>query len=138
MAIREESALAPMGSDETAVDEESHAVHAVAAMELHKQDVEEQRDMIEELKAQRDAFIKEDGEEVLDGSVQLKRARQDAEDQLAFDFKEPEVGDRALVTNSRVRGSFEQLEPRKKSFVWGAAAFAVGMGAMCVNLFVRS
>jgi len=102
-------------------------------MELHKQDVEEQRDMIEELKAQRDAYLKVsdiDGEDVVDGSAQLKRVREDAEEQLKFDFKEPEVGDRALVTNRRVHKSFKDLQPQTKSFVWGAAAFAVGMSAV--------
>jgi len=62
-----------------------------------------------------------------DTPATLKRARED-EEELRFDFKEPEVGERTIATNRRV--SRFQMEPRTKSFAWGVAAFAVGMGAV--------
>ena len=49
-----------------------------------------------------------------------------------FNFKEPgeeEVGERAVVTNSRVR-LLSQLPPERKSLAWGALAFAAGLGAV--------
>jgi hypothetical protein len=105
----------------------------LAGQDLRHQDVAEQKEMIENLKAQRDALMKDGGEE--DGPIK-KRTREDEKPpQLQFDFKEPEVGERAIATNRRV--SRFQLEPRQKSVAWGIAAFAVGLGAVTFlpNLF---
>lgn len=136
--VRREEVLTPGSSDETAVGDDVEAADASADMEtadiagpdLRAQDIAEQQAMIEGLKAQRDAFMSDMGDEDGDGDgvTKLKRAREDAEEALVFDFKEPEVGERAIATNRRV-GRF-QLEPRQKSFAWGVAAFAVGLGAM--------
>jgi len=57
-----------------------------------------------------------------------KREREDENVPLKFDFKEPEREQRTILTNRRV-GRFN-MEPRTKSFAWGLAAFAVGMGAV--------
>jgi len=57
-----------------------------------------------------------------------KREREDEDEPLKFNFKEPENVERAISTNRRV-GRFN-MEPRTKSFAWGLAAFAVGMGAV--------
>jgi hypothetical protein len=127
--------VTPEGSDETAVDEEDEGVEdGVAGSELRHQDIAEQKKLIEDLKAKRDAEVKavheadesmeEEGEEA---PGTLKRARED-EEVLKFEFKEPEVGERVIATNKRV--SRFQMEPRTKSFAWGVAAFALGMGAV--------
>lgn len=70
----------------------------------------------------------------MEPSTAQKRPREE-EAPLKFDFKEPaeEVGERAIVTNSRVS------KPQRKSLAWGALAFAAGVGAMYViNLIVCS
>jgi len=128
---RREQVVTPGGSDETVVDEDGEAVDDVAGSELRQQDIAEQKEMIKDLKAQRDAVMRgsaapEDTE--VDGAAKLKRARDEAEEGLVFDFKEPEVGERAIATNRRV--SRFHLEPRQKSFAWGVAVFAFGMGAV--------
>ena len=65
--------------------------------------------------------------------TKCKRTREEESEALQFQFKEPEVGERAIATNKRV--GFFQMEPRTKSVAWGLAAFAVGMGAVCVSVF---
>lgn len=113
----------------------------VAGSDLHEEDVLEQQKLIADLKAQRDAkklaeqqqqeedesMESGDSDEV-DGPSKLKRAREEDEPAFKFEFKEPEVVERPVATNSRVRRF--TLEPRTKSFAWGLAAFAVGMGAV--------
>ncbi|ESK88792.1 apses transcription [Moniliophthora roreri MCA 2997] len=133
----EPTPVTPGGSDETAYEDEreredgSQAVEDAAGAELHDQDIAEQKDLIEGLKKQRDAAMKnEDGE--VDGTAALKtkRAREDEEDkQLTFNFKEPEVGERAIATNRRVLGRILE-EPRRRSLAWGIAAFAFGYTAV--------
>lgn len=145
-ALRRAEALTPGGSDETVVDDENEAVEDdVAGSQLREQDIKEQKLLIEDLKAKREAALQielankeEEGEEeeesdegedeVKDGGAGVKRAREDEEEPLKFDFKEPQIGDRVIATNTRV--SRFQMEPRTKSFAWGVAAFAVGMSAV--------
>ena len=131
---QDELVVTPGGSEETAVED-------VAGSDLHEEDVLEQQKLIAGLKAQRDAkklaeqqqqeedesMESGDSDEV-DGPSKLKRAREEDEPALKFEFKEPEVVERPVATNSRVRRF--TLEPRTKSFAWGLAAFAVGMGAV--------
>ncbi|KAF9450348.1 hypothetical protein P691DRAFT_810537 [Macrolepiota fuliginosa MF-IS2] len=131
-------------SDKSMVDEDGDKVQAVAAKELHDQDIHEQKILIETLKAQRDAAEKEkaerpqeaqeeDNEEIEEQeeedepSVSKKRTREEGEPEYQFEFREPEVGDREIATNRRI--GFPR-EPRARSFAWGIAAFAVGMGAI--------
>lgn len=129
----DELVVTPGGSEETAVED-------VAGSDLHEEDVSEQQKLIADLKAQRDAKKlaeqqqQEDDESMesgdldeVDGPSKLKRAREEDEPPFKFEFKEPEVVERPVATNSRVRFA---LEPRAKSFAWGLAAFAVGMGAV--------
>ncbi|KAJ3887736.1 hypothetical protein GG344DRAFT_90345 [Lentinula edodes] len=127
--VKEEEVVTPGGSDETAVDEDAEAVEDVAGEQLRQQDIEEQKVLIEGLKAKRNAAMKaSDGD--IDGSEKsiVKRVREEEEEALRFNFKEPEVGERAISTNRRVDGYFE--EPRHKSLAWGVVAFAFGMGAV--------
>ena len=121
------SSLTPGGSDLTAVDEEGELVKdGVAGAELRDQDIEEQKKLIEDLKQKRN---QEEGQmDTEEPSSSKKRDREEGDKPLEFQFKEPETEERAIATNSRV-GRFH-LEPRAKSFAWGVAAFAVGMGAV--------
>jgi len=116
--------VTPAGSDETAVDEEGDVIEESVGTELREQDLAEQRDMIESLKAQRDkALAVKHGGNVDDAPVKLKRAREDESNKLEFEFKEPEIGDRVIATNRRIT-------PSQKSAVWGVVAFAFAMGAV--------
>jgi hypothetical protein len=126
-SVRRSGALTPGQSDETAVEEDAEVEAAdLAGQDLRHQDIAEQKEMIENLKAQRDALMQDGGEE--DNTIKQKRARETEEPQLQFDFKEPEVEERAIATNRRV--SRFRLEPRQKSVAWGLAAFAVGLSAV--------
>lgn len=155
---RVEPVVTPGGSDETVVDEDGDgATTAIAMTELHDEDIASQKQMIADMKAQRDAAqastledamdedrVKdeddessdEEGESPKETAQPLKRSREDEE--LKFEFKEPkaesEVTERAIVTNRRVSGF--RLEPQQKSFAWGMAAFAVGFGAVYVPFLV--
>lgn len=137
--------MTPGGSDLTVVDEETEVIEkGITGSELHEQDIAEQQFLVQKLKAERDAkemaekeqAAVEDEDEEMEteakaSSARLKRARKDEAEELKtlqFNPKEPEVGERAIATNSRV-GRF-QLQPRTKQLAWGAAVFALGMGAM--------
>ena len=137
------TAPAPGSSDLTVVDEESLVVeNGVIGTELRDQDIKEQQKLIQDLKDKRDASRKaqakeEEGMDVADdesssslhsSTTGKKREREDEDEPLKFDFKEPEKAERAISTNRRV--SRFNMEPRTKSFAWGLAAFAVGMGAV--------
>ena len=130
-------------SDLTVVDEESLVVeNGVVGAELRDQDIKEQRKLIQDLKDKRNAARKGqvETEESMDvggdGSSSSshssiagkKRERENEDEPLRFDFKEPEKEERVISTNRRV--SQFNMEPRTKSFAWGLAAFAVGMGAV--------
>ena len=144
-AAKKESTTAPTpgSSDLTVVDEESLVVEDdVVGNELRDQDIKEQQKLIQDLKDKRDASRKAqvNGEEVMDvaadessssahsSTTGKKREREDEDEPLKFNFKEPENAERAISTNRRV--SRFNMEPRTKSFAWGLAAFAVGMGAV--------
>lgn len=126
------------GSDATAVEEDGDVVEkAVASTDLHDQDVAEQKVLIEQLKSQREASTvtkEKESEGSTDAELAqqtqaIKRSWEDAEKPLAFNFREAETEEREIVSNYRI-GRFSRLEPRKKSFAWGVAAFALGMSAV--------
>ena len=133
----------PAGSDETAVDEDAEAAKT-AEPNMHE-DIQEQKELIAKLKAERAAAkskktdagaapspSQREAEEALEEEGSGKRAREEEPKQLQFNFKEPqegEVGERAIATNSRV-GLLGRMPPERKSLAWGALAFAAGMGAM--------
>jgi hypothetical protein len=125
------TSITPGASDLTAVEEENQLVEdGVAGSELHDEDVREQQKLIQDLKSKRDAAkakVERVEMDVVEEYSFKKREREEEEEELRFEFKEPETQERAIATNRRV-GRFH-LEPRAKSFVWGIAAFAVGMGA---------
>ncbi|KAH7884501.1 hypothetical protein F5I97DRAFT_1889960 [Phlebopus sp. FC_14] len=125
-AIRVAEVTTPGGSDETIVEEEAEAIEI--AKPSMAQDIAEQKELIERLKAEREAPMME----VDSAPAPLKRVREDDDEQekeqLRFNFKEPETEERQIATNRRV--SRFHLEPKQKSFAWGVAAFAIGMGAV--------
>ncbi|PIL35550.1 transcription factor [Ganoderma sinense ZZ0214-1] len=147
-AAREEHST-PAGSDETAVDEDSEA--AKVAEPNMQDDIQEQKELIAKLKAERAAAkakaiaeAEAEGEqeteeaptpsqqEAEDAAVGEKRPREEAPTGYRFNFKEPgqeEVGERATVTNRRVR-LLSQMPPERKSLAWGTLAFAIGLGAV--------
>lgn len=110
-----------LGSDETVVEDDAE-IAAMAGPDMSL-DIAEQKELINNLKAQRELAALEDAEE-----TKPKRAREEEEEPLTFEFKEPEVGERTIATNRRV--GFFHMQPRTKSVAWGVAAFAIGMGAM--------
>ncbi|KAF7374893.1 Apses transcription [Mycena sanguinolenta] len=120
-ATRRDAVVA--SSDETAVDEEGDVVEESVGTELREQDLAEQRDMIADLKAQRDKAI------AVDAPPKLKRAREEENTNLELNFKEPEVGERVIATNRRI-------SPTQKAAVWGVMAFAFGMTAVYVPNFI--
>ncbi|KAF7330571.1 Apses transcription [Mycena venus] len=126
-ATRREEVVTPGGSDETVVDEEGDVVEESVGTELREQDIAEQRDLIAELKAQRDkAQAVKHGGNLDDAPAKPKRAREDENQKLEFEFKEPEIGERVIATNRRIT-------PTQKSVVWGVVAFAFGMTAVYVS-----
>lgn len=113
---RRGAALSTGGSDETVVGDDDAEIAAMAGPDM-SQDIAEQQELINNLKAQRANAGGQD--------TKSKRAREDEDAPMQFEFKEPEIGERAVVTNRRV-----WMEPRTKSVAWGVAAFAIGMGAV--------
>lgn len=120
------------------MDEEGQSVEdGVMGTELMEQDIMEQKRLITELKQRKteEEFtvpLKQADDATMDGSDQAstsskKREREDDDEPLTFDFKEPDKEERAIATNRRINFN---LEPRTKSFAWGVVAFAVGMGAV--------
>ena len=134
-AVRVTEETTPAGSDETVVEEEAET--AELAKPSMTQDMADQKELIERLKAERDHQKMQTDEPVAEAPAPLKREREDEEkeEELRFNFKEPESEERQIATNKRV--SRFQLEPRTKSFAWGVAAFAIGMGAVCVCILLH-
>ncbi|RDB25969.1 Bouquet formation protein 4 [Hypsizygus marmoreus] len=144
---REEvQAVTPGGSDLTVVDEETELIkESVAGSGLQQQDEAEWKEsyakIVKSEAAKKEVVRKrvreeeEEGEareEEMEGVAEeaptkLKRAREEEEEKLQFVFQEPQVGERAIATNKRV--SKFHLQPKTKQLAWGAAAFAIGMGA---------
>ena len=115
----------PPTPEVTHVEEEE----AVVATEPNMaDDIQEQRELIAGLKAQRAAAIAR-GEEQIETAPSLKRAIEEVEPPLLFNPKEPEVEPRAVSTNSRIR-FLRNPSPQTKSVFWGVAAFAAGVGAV--------
>ena len=137
-STKKDQALTPSHSELAIVDEEGQTVEdGVMGTELMEQDIMEQKRLITELKLKKAeeepmVSLKQADDTTMDGSEQAsifskKREREDEDQPLAFDFKEPEKEERVIATNRRINFN---LEPRTKSFAWGVIAFAVGMGAV--------
>jgi len=118
---------APDASKVHFVDEETETVIATEPNMI--EDVQEQRDLIQDLKARRAATGQDQMEEVFEDSSSLKRTIAEVEPPLQLDVKEPESGPRAVATNSRIR-MLQNMAPERKSLAWGIAAFAAGVGAI--------
>jgi hypothetical protein len=114
---RRGAASALTNGDESILEEDEEIV-AMAGPDM-SQDIAEQKELIKSLKA---------GMNGTEEEAKSKRAREEESEALKFQFKDPEVGERAIATNRRV--GFFHMEPRTKSVAWGLAAFAVGVGAV--------
>ncbi|KIJ52645.1 hypothetical protein M422DRAFT_26213 [Sphaerobolus stellatus SS14] len=110
------------GSDETAVEE--HEEEAEVPGPDPEQDIAEQKALIADLKAKRDAAV-----EPKTPHNPRKRAELDTPPPTTFNPKEPEVGERDIIHRRRAI----RLQPHQKAAAWGTLAFAVGLGA--VSLF---
>jgi len=106
--------------------EEEEAV--VATEPNMSEDIQEQRELIAGLKAQRAAAVAR-GEEQAEATSSLKRTIEEVEPPLVLNPREPETEPRAVATNSRVR-FLRNPSPQTKSVFWGVAAFAAGVGAV--------
>ncbi|EIN09686.1 hypothetical protein PUNSTDRAFT_43989 [Punctularia strigosozonata HHB-11173 SS5] len=132
-------------TDNTLVDDEAAQTDALVKPTM-LEDIQEQRELIEDLMAQRQAEqeaaaaaeeekgVAEEEDEPSEPAQGTKRAREEEDQPLQFNFKEPaeqteEVTERAIVTNRRV-GRLAQMSPRNKQVAWGALAFAAGLGAV--------
>ena len=105
-------------------EQDSEIAEGIASADLFEQDMAEQREMIRVMKAAKKSEL------TLSQKPKTKvekRARE--EEKLEFDFKEPEVGERAIATNKRV-GLFRNMEPRSKSAAWGLGLFVFGASAV--------
>ncbi|EKM58366.1 uncharacterized protein PHACADRAFT_252627 [Phanerochaete carnosa HHB-10118-sp] len=127
-AVHEHLVSIHTNSDETAVEEEDMEIVKVAQPNV-EEDVREQKELVERLKADRSAA---EASQMLavEGSTQSvapKREREDEKVEYKLDIKEPETEERAVVSNSRVR---VQMPPERKSLAWGALLFAAGLGAV--------
>ncbi|KAF8920293.1 hypothetical protein CPB85DRAFT_1510094 [Mucidula mucida] len=124
----------PGGSEQTVVDDDGYGLEKVIHSELHSQDIAEQKDLINGLKAQREEALAEEDDIDMEYPSMSKRSRED-EKPLKFEPKRQEVESRAIATNRRV--SRFHLEPKTKSVAWGVAAFVFGAGAVTLlpNLF---
>lgn len=126
--IRHEVTNSPTASTVRFVDEETET--AIATEPDMMEDIQEQRDLIEGLKAQRAAKDQDQTMQGVPGEAStLKRTIAEVEPPMQFDVKGPEVGVRAVATNSRIR-MLQNMGPERKSLAWGIAAFAAGVGAV--------
>jgi hypothetical protein len=138
-AVREHLIAVQTGSDETVVEEEETEIVKVAQPNM-EEDLREQKELVERLKAERaaaataaQAVLSSEETTLVESTVQ-KRAREDDVPQYALDIKEPETEERALVSNSRIR-TLKEMPPERKSLAWGALLFAAGLGAVYVSFF---
>jgi hypothetical protein len=128
LRTRHEVTNSPTASNVHFIDEETET--AIATEPDMMEDIQEQRDLIEGLKAQRTGKVQDEAKEgASEETSSLKRPIAEVEPPLQLDIKEPEVGVRAVATNSRIR-MLQNMGPERKSLAWGIAAFAAGVGAV--------
>lgn len=129
-AIQEEM-ISP-GSDETAVDDDASETTKLTEVNM-AEDIREQQELIERLKAERmaksqrlDIADEDQSMGELENNSANKRAR-DEGPEYTLNIRDPEEEERQVVSNSRVRGG---MGPQRKSLAWGAFLFAAGLGAV--------
>lgn len=124
------------GSDETAVDDDVSEATKLTEINIDE-DIREQQELIQRLKAERDLKAQQQKEQVVDEDQDQameeaqvtsanKRAREEGPE-YTLNIREPETEERQLVSNSRVRG---RMNPQRKSLAWGAFFFAAGLSAV--------
>ncbi|THG96807.1 hypothetical protein EW026_g5092 [Hermanssonia centrifuga] len=137
-----------VGGDDDESYREASEVVAVAEPKM-QDDVREQKELIERLKAEKaelEQKAKEAAEKVRamtgegfpeeedafvggGGGRAQKRLREEASVEHKLTIKEPEAEGRAIATNSRIR-VITNMPPERKQLAWGAVLFAAGMGAV--------
>ncbi|CCM00100.1 uncharacterized protein FIBRA_02127 [Fibroporia radiculosa] len=143
--------LTPTGSEDTVVDEEGANV-ARLATDTMEDDIQEQKELIARLKAEReqqeveqaekangdtegaegiDADMHDEmsGSELAEEAKGQKRPRDESPLKFNFSQSQEEVGERVIATNRRV-GLLGNIPPERKSFAFGSIAFAAGFGLM--------
>jgi len=127
--IREEETI-PASSDMTTVDED--ATEAAKATEVDMaEDIREQKELIERLKAERakKAQVADVDEEMESDTGAVQKRTREEEQPYTLNIREPETEERQIVTNRKVR-LLGNLPPQRKSLAWGALLFAAGIGAV--------
>lgn len=137
---------ASFGSDETAVEDEARELARVAEQNM-QEDIRDQKELINRLKAEKAeaealaqaAAIRAEVEAADEDQHTLvappmaatasKRGREEEPVTYTLNIQEPEVAERAIVTNRRVR-LLGEMPPERKSLAWGALLFAAGVGAV--------
>ncbi|KAL1746928.1 hypothetical protein HDZ31DRAFT_80860 [Schizophyllum fasciatum] len=103
-------------------EDEGHKVMSAAMEEMHRADIQEQKQMVSEIMAAggRDMAV--------DAGPSTKRAREEDEDDLpkTFEPKEPEAETRLIKSNPRV----STIAPERKAAAWGTGLFVFGVGAL--------
>lgn len=132
-AVHEHLVSNTTNPDETVVEEEDSEVIKVAQPNI-EEDIREQRELLERLKAQRSAaeaalLLVDEASTV---SLTQKREREEENPEYKLNIKEPENEERAVASNGRIR-VLAQMPPERKSLAWGTLLFAVGMGAVYVS-----
>ncbi|KAF7986468.1 hypothetical protein HWV62_31253 [Athelia sp. TMB] len=122
-AAQEQPAM--LGSEETVVEDDEE-IATMAGPDMN-QDIAEQKELIKKLKEAAELVSMDAVMEAVDTTV-AKRAREEEEAPLQFEFKEPENTERAIASNKRV--GYFNMKPQTKSVAWGVAAFAIGMSAV--------
>ena len=122
-------AVTPAGSDETAVEDE---VPDVPPPDMHE-DIRDQKELVEAYKAQREEYLRAqsagDQDTAMVEGQGKKREREDENEALEFNFKEPENQERKIATNRRIV-QLPEMTPERRSFAWGVAAFAAAVSAV--------
>lgn len=125
--IRDEPAEAVAREAERLQEEAAALAQEVEQDPLMEQEIEEQQELVERLKAERDA---RDQDEAMNNESErvsgVKRTIAEVEPPLELNIQEPQLEVRKVATNNRIRG----MAPERKSLAWGVAAFAAGIGAM--------
>jgi hypothetical protein len=125
--VRDELAEAAAREAERLQEEAAALAQEVEQDPLMEQEIEEQQELVERLKAERAA---RDQDEAMNNESDrvsgVKRTIAEVEPPLELNIQEPQLEVRKVATNNRIRG----MAPERKSLAWGVAAFAAGIGAM--------
>lgn len=122
-APRAETPRHDSGSDETAVAHDIDEEPEVPGPDMN-QDIQEQRDLIADLQARRDARSAPASQ-----NMRKRRNEEMSTPPPSFNFDpDSEIEERRIINPRHFR-----LQPHQKAAAWGTIAFAVGLGAVYVD-----